>query len=938
MRLDVEFIDGLDAGGASLITYDAAATVTLDTPEADDMWTPWTTIVSSTAVAEAGIHFYDGGIHGTISAYPGAPALSGGGDRVQLEVKIVRVRGSVTTELVAENEYVRNAANASGQNYRESTIEAYIQLHWYDDAEVGDIIHVQARIIAQSSNRRRMTFTNTDQHLEVVAVGGHTINMSTGVEKTPRRVAELPTDFEEAEWMYLTAPEVLDIVHIVPHSFELGPLAGEGFGERGWYEDSAIDYGEGTLYGSLPHILLVSDTKVAIAASNDPATGLTKIFLGDTEHALTRDAGNQGVTLGNIEGATLVDVYDITGGLPAGNWEKIKIEGPTGTFIPSEASTVRDVGLYYGQDNFLHRYLFDAPLGNINFPFTIAVTQTLPASPVNKSLTFTDRQDSDHPYVVQMPFGADENVARIEMYTETGNPRPNQYTVVMDDPVSGKNIPIKLKVEADIYDLVPVRGATDHSFHTPTIPVRNRVSGTVLERGMDVQYADGSWAEGGGGITLPYTIEDQVLRRRMQEAHSGSDFPTEPYDGEIFTTTHTTSVGAPGTYIYANDAWGLINVRTVAEAEALIKSIVEDWAEVGNAAKVPTSKIDVDGIGDTVLDRANQIYATYQGLPYPSPHRLDRTEYARALAQFQRHTGGLPMRIPVAFPPFNQRAWQVPPGQSNHGYTEGNASVYVGELPPFQRRFLYYPNTHYRRALNDRFRFYLDPTFETNRSPTHLGVAETEVGAITRVAIAKDSGTNEWTSDKIGVSGLRVPTTGKTLYFSLFNAAGEELILNPDEYGQGSAPLNDLTYKLWSLDQGNNKGQIAALGNNQFATPSTWQTPLDVSDLPPKTKMFFIFHLDGRVYRVQSNSILVDEFKTLNTITSIDADRNIKQEIMPGGGSVSYSHTPNCYSANFTGQDVLYIGIRAGQLTIASNNIAYWRESASDFEVWIETV
>ena len=271
------------------------------------------------------------------------------------------------------------------------------------------------------------------------------------------------------------------------------------------------DYGEGTLYGELPGILLVSDTKVAIAVASDPTGGLLKLYLGSTEYTLTRDADSQNVTLGNIDGASRVDVYSIGGGgLPGGNWEEIKIEGPVGTFIPDEAKIVRKKGLYHGQDNFWHSYLFSAPEGNINLPFTVPCEQTLPATPINKSLTFVAGDQLEIPYETQNPF---DNVLRIEMQTQTGQPRPNQYTVVMQRAVSGNSIPVKLKVEGSTYDLIPVRGNTDHSFHTPTIPSANRVSPTVLERGMDIQYADGSWAMGGSGFTVPYVMQWHVLIR-----------------------------------------------------------------------------------------------------------------------------------------------------------------------------------------------------------------------------------------------------------------------------------------------------------------------------------------------------------------------------------------------------------------------------------------
>ena len=761
----------------------------------------------------------------------------------------------------------------------------------------------------------------------------------TGLQHTPRRVAPLPTSVEENETVYLTRAEVAAYAHIVPHSFERGPLAGEGFGTRGWYEDRAINYGEGTLYGPLPGMLLVSDTKVAIAVTADPSTGLTKLYLGSTEYALTRDTGLQNVPLGNVDGATRVNVYTIASALPAGNWEQIKVEGPTGTFIPPLAGQVRPVGLYIGKDNFWHGWLFNAPAGNLAFSFSVPVEQSLPATPVNKTLTFTAPVDADHPYSVQNPF---DDVDRIEMYVGLGQPELNRYRVRMSGPVTGNDVPTRLKVGTALYALTPIPDSTDHSFQTPVIPPANRPSATQLVIGMDLQFAGGHWAEGGAGITLPYTLALHQLQRSLATPHSGSEFPLQPYDGEIFTTTHTQTIDGveypPNTYIHIAGSWGVPNVRTEAAAEALIRRVVADWAEANNTDELPIAKVPFDDIQDRILQATDERYYRSQDLPYPATSQLAPEDRARAILQAQQHEGGLPIRAPVDFPPYTNPAWQPPPGQSNHGYTTGSSNIKAINLPsPFEQRMIMWPATHYQAALRDRLQFYLSDDFEADRLPTHIGIADGETGAVTRLLIARDSRRGEWTSAPLGVAALRVPVAGARRYLTLYNAAGTELILNKDLFGQAGVVVTDLRYKLWSFDQGNNKAQIASLGNGQFATPSTWDTPLALSKIPDKCRLQLRLKLDGKTDWIESAPFSVAAFKGLPAITSISEDRNVLQEIMLGAETVTYHATPNCIQANIRAWDRLFLAHRSGELTFASQNIAYWRDTNSDFEIWVLT-
>ena len=436
-------------------------------------------------------------------------------------------------------------------------------------------------------------------------------------------------------------------------------------------------------------------------------------------------------------------------------------------------------------------------------------------------------------------------------------------------------------------------------------------------------------------------MEEEILRRRLQEIHSGSDLPTQPYDGQIFETTHETAAGPPSLYIYANGAWGVINVRTMAGAEALIKGIVDTWAQAGNTDLIPTSKIDLEAIKANVIARTDELYASPQDNPFPARHVIQPSGYKRGRVQMQSHTGGLPIRIGVTFPSFVQRSWNPPPGESNHGYTREYASVGQGALtPPFITRMLYYPDTHYQRNLNDRYRFYLKSPFDVNTTPTHLGVANSETGAVTRLAIAEDI-RHEWTSDKVGVAGLRIPPSGRRVFFTLYNAMGEELILNEDEVGQGYVEAEKLVGpgRLWHFNQGNNLAQIENLGDTTWANPGNWNQALSISSIPDNVYLWFRFILkrgqaDSRTLWLSSRPILSDDFKSLPDITS-DGETAYQVDTLHGTPqNINVDNDPNSYLLRIDGIDNMYVGRRAGLLTFHSDHIAYWRYAHADLELW----
>ena len=687
--------------------------------------------------------------------------------------------------------------------------------------------------------------------------------------------------------------------------------------------------------------------------SADPSTGLTKIFLGSTEYVLTRDAGSQNVTLGNIPdpNATRVNVYSITGGLPAGNWESIKIEGPTGTFIPPTAGQLRGVGLYIGLSNFWHGSLYNAPAGNLNLPFVVPVEQTLPAEPVNKSLTFTAPTQPEIPYLTQNPF---TDVLRIEMQTGAGQPRENQYTVRMEQAVTGNNVPVRLKVGTALYDLAPVAESTNHSFTTSVIPPADRVSATDLMQDMDIQYAGGHWAEGGAGKKLPYTLQLHELQRALALPHSGSAFPSQAFDGEIFQLTHTQVLDgttyAPDTYIYLNSAWGVPNVRTQAEAEALVRRLVADWAEAANTDELPFAKLPYTTLQTMLTTLFDARYSQPGSAPFPSLTEIADANIGTAEIPAEEATGNRPHSVAWAFPAWNDPPFVPQPGQSSGGTTTGE-TVAPNPRDPFLNRVTYFSPTFHTSANRDRFRFNLNPHVQIP-TPVSIGISTQEDGgAELRLACAADShGT--FLTDPVGAAGYRPARAGQTLYVQLYDALSRPLIIDPVMRSHRYVEATKLTNSrlLWQWSEGGNKPFVdTSLGHTQpdheFHNPGSDPAPLAVDDIPAGCEMQIRAKLGGRTGIISSLWLPTDVFKALPDLATVAGGQTagqavttavspqVLQSLVPSSENVDYAASPNTVYFDIRGQDAAYFGNWGGSFAFRVDNWSYWAVRESD--VWV---
>ena len=137
---------------ATTLVEGTGSTVTITLTDRGD-WSAWTDLRSVAAVTRAGVVELNAQVQGAVNT--GA----GGGDRVYFDIRIVRTRGSVDTEIAKTGRgYARNTGNADRTTVNAASREAPLALRKSDTAQVGDTYKVQAQAIAQV-DARTITFT-----------------------------------------------------------------------------------------------------------------------------------------------------------------------------------------------------------------------------------------------------------------------------------------------------------------------------------------------------------------------------------------------------------------------------------------------------------------------------------------------------------------------------------------------------------------------------------------------------------------------------------------------------------------------------------------------------------------------------------------------------------------------------------------------------------
>ena len=135
------------ASPVTLTSVSPTAAVDLATGAVAGVWTDWTTIVTSGALA-SGFAEVEAHIDGEVTTAP-----DGGGDRVYVQTRLVRTRASTDLTLVSEVDYVRNNGQSTATM---NTITQQLQKSFSkkrSDFAAGDTVKLEARVISQIASR-----------------------------------------------------------------------------------------------------------------------------------------------------------------------------------------------------------------------------------------------------------------------------------------------------------------------------------------------------------------------------------------------------------------------------------------------------------------------------------------------------------------------------------------------------------------------------------------------------------------------------------------------------------------------------------------------------------------------------------------------------------------------------------------------------------------
>ena len=254
--------------------------------------------------------------------------------------------------------------------------------------------------------------------------------------------------------------------------------------------------------------------------------GISKLHVGDSSFVLTAVSGRQGIKLLGDPDEPAVDVYRITGAMPDGVWNNVRIEGATANDQYPGSVTIRQ-GEYLDTGAAWSPAGFDAPRGDVEHDFEILIRERVPGAATAKAVAFVEEGAHASLYRAAAPFDA---VTSITFDGRTGQSNRNRYVVhVASDLAVGGGIPAKLKVGAYVYGLTA--GTSDDGttvFVTPVVDASERVDDANLTRSLDLQYADGSWANGSGAKRVMRTLDREALQRAAGGAPEVTHLPRAP--------------------------------------------------------------------------------------------------------------------------------------------------------------------------------------------------------------------------------------------------------------------------------------------------------------------------------------------------------------------------------------------------------------------------
>ena len=463
--------------------------------------------------------------------------------------------------------------------------------------------------------RRVPTFAIGDagQVLKVAPGGTNLIfapEVSGGISNTPRRVTALPADGDslKGERVYVTAPYAADVVDITPQSFWGSQFDHQGVGERGYYAGGFV----GSLRGTFPGLRLLSDTTVAVLRSDIPA--LTKVHLGDTEYDVTAGQNQKGEPLpGEIDTGVSVDLYTITGGLPSGDWDDIKLEN-SGTFYPSGSMIHAGDYIFDGQD--WQEYDYNAPLADTTNEVFVSVAERISDSPRPTTLTFAAVGGVPNTYLVSAPFPGYPSIGYDGRSASTSY---QEFEVLVDDSIASLDAPAVIRVGSNEYTLTPVGVSTGNTvaYTSSAVAAADQVSGTALSKSIDIQLHSGLWVNGSGAVYEYRTLDLASISAASRTVKKVSRLPlTAPLGAEYELLVEQTipgfervkavgqTTGVVGVTL-SND-WGLRSEDGTSATVALRNKTV---LNVGTISSAPMYVI-IDGVSYalTILSQGSKFY------------------------------------------------------------------------------------------------------------------------------------------------------------------------------------------------------------------------------------------------------------------------------------------------------------------------------------------
>ena len=409
-------------------------------------------------------------------------------------------------------------ATVTGADHEAAYPPSEYDFRTVDQAEFRRLAREQhVRSIAPSSDGGALTVTQ-------VAESGKPTPCTIDLPVRTLAVDRLPAAGAAGRQVWVKDDYPAGGVSVQPAAFANTGMEGQGYGGRGWWRPSDDGWYIGQLLGDFDDLILLSDTTVIIRTGSIP--GISKLHVGDHEYLLTAVSGKQNIKLLGDPDEPAVDVYAITGALPDGVWNNVRIEGATQDDQYPSAVTIKR-GEYLDTGTAWTPAGFDAPRGDVEHDFEVLIREKVPGAAQTKAVAFVEDGTHASRYQALAPFDA---ITSITFDGRAGQSYQNRYAVRLASHLAvGGGIPAKLKVGAYTYGLTA--GTSEDGtavFVTPVVDASERVDDSNLTRSLDLQYADGSWAHGSGTRQVIRTLNRDSLQHAANGAPEVTHLPRWP--------------------------------------------------------------------------------------------------------------------------------------------------------------------------------------------------------------------------------------------------------------------------------------------------------------------------------------------------------------------------------------------------------------------------